>query len=246
MLNLFEISVKYFEEEALKKVSINLKTGEIVSLVGANGAGKTTLLKSIVGLVSVSHGRIILGEMDITCLPSHQRPSLGIGMVPEGRQIISSLTVLENLLIGAYSRHKKDGMKRIRQDLKEIFDLFPVLAGRKDQMGSTLSGGEQQMLAIGRGLMGKPKVLLLDEPSLGLAPVLVQEIFRTVAKLRNIGLSILLVEQNAKLALKICNYAYVIENGIVKMAGLGEELLSNDYLRKAYLGSGDLYKPESA
>jgi len=236
-LKLFDVSVKYFEEETLKRVSLNLKTAEIISLVGANGAGKSTVLKSITGLVPVSHGQIILGEMDITYLPPHQRTALGIGMVPEGRQIISSLTVLENLFIGAYSRYKKDGMRRIRQDLKEIFDLFPVLAQRKNQIGSTLSGGEQQMLAIGRGLMGKPKVLLLDEPSLGLAPLLVQEIFHIVTKLREAGHSILLVEQNARLALKICDYAYVIENGSIVLSGRGDELMANEQVKIAYLGS---------
>lgn len=237
MLKLLDVSVKYFEEETLKRVSVNIKTDEIMSLVGANGAGKSTVLKAITGLVPVSRGQIILGKMDITRLPSHQRTALGIGMVPEGRQIISSLTVLENLLIGAYSRYKKDGMKHIRQDLGGIFDLFPALDSRKNQMAGTLSGGEQQMLAMGRGLMGKPKVLLLDEPSLGLAPLLVKEVFRTVTRLREAGHSILLVEQNARLALKICDYAYVIENGCIVLSGRGDELMANEQVKVAYLGS---------
>jgi len=242
MLKLLDVSVRYFEEETLKRISINVKKDEIISLVGANGAGKSTVLKAITGLIPVSYGEIALEAMDITRLPSHQRTALGIGMVPEGRQIIISLTVLENLLIGAYSRYKKDGMKRIRQDLEEIFDLFPALLPRKNQMAGTLSGGEQQMLVMGRGLMGKPKVFLLDEPSLGLAPLLIKEIFRTVISLREAGHSILLVEQNAKLALKICNYAYVIENGSIILSGSGNELLANEQVKTAYLGSAAFAK----
>jgi branched-chain amino acid transport system ATP-binding protein len=245
MLKLSDVSAKYFEEDALKQISLNMQTEQIVSLVGANGAGKSTVLKAISGLVPVVSGRIILEETDITHLPPHRRTALGIGLVPEGRQIINCLNVLENLLMGAYARCKKDGMKRVREDAEEIFEMFPALVSRKNQMGRTLSGGEQQMLAIGRGLMGKPRVLLLDEPSLGLAPLIVKEIFQTITRLREMGHAILLVEQNARLALRICNYAYVIENGRIVLAGEGNELMANEQVKVAYLGSAAFSKEKS-
>lgn len=237
MLELSEITVKYYEEETVRQISMTVKRDEIVCLIGANGAGKSTVLKAVTGLVPVTRGRIIFDGTDVTRMPAHRRAFLGLGMVPEGRQITGNLNVLENLLIGAYSRRRTEGMKRVRQDLQQIFELFPVLASKKDQMGGTLSGGEQQMLAIGRGLMAKPKVLLLDEPSLGLAPLLVKEIFRTITKLGQAGHSVLLVEQNARMALKISDRGYVIENGLITLSGRGDELIDNEKVKTAYLGS---------
>ncbi len=237
MLELHKVTVQYYEEETLKGVSLRLDADEIVCLVGANGAGKSTVLKAIAGLVPVKNGKILLDGKDITRVPAHRRPVLGVCLIPEGREIITSLTVLENLLMGAYSRYRRDGMKQVRQDLQQIFDLFPVLAARKNQMGGTLSGGEQQMLTLGRGLMSKPKVLLLDEPSFGLAPLIVSEIFHTISKLRQEGHSILLVEQNARMALNISDHAYVIENGTLILSGRGDELIDNEKVKAAYLGS---------
>lgn len=234
LLELKKVNAFYGNIQALKQVSLKVEKGEMVSLIGANGAGKTTTLMSICGLIKDRSGSILIDGKDISNIPAHELINFGISQVPEGRRIFPDLTVLENLNMGAFVRRDK---LAIKQDLDEVFNLFPRLAERRHQMGGTLSGGEQQMLAISRSLMSRPEILLLDEPSLGLAPLIVQHIFDIIQKI-NIerGTTILLVEQNANMALKIANRAYVIQNGSIMMSDKASVLLENEEVKKAYLG----------
>ncbi len=214
-------------------MSLAVRAGEVVTLIGANGAGKTTLLRTISGLLPPRHGRITFAGRDITRLAAHRIVASGISQVPEGRIIFANLSVRDNLELGAYLRRDR---ARIRADLERMFALFPRLKERERQRGGTLSGGEQQMLAIARGLMSRPRLLLMDEPSLGLAPILVREIFRTVAEISRQGVTILLVEQNAHMALGIADRGYVMETGSIVLSDTRENLLRNEEVRNAYLG----------
>lgn len=231
MLRVSNLSVNYGHIEALNNVSIEVRRGQICSIIGANGAGKSTFLKAVSALVKPLSGTI---EFEGEPLPKkpYKVVQKGVVHVPEGRKTFSGLTIEDNLLVGAYLSDKST----IRNDLEKQYDLFPILRERKNQFAGTLSGGEQQMLAVCRGLMTHPRILLLDEPSMGLAPIIVNQIYDIIQKIRDSGITILLVEQNAKMALSICDYAYVLENGKVKLSGTGEELLSSDEVRKAYLG----------
>jgi branched-chain amino acid transport system ATP-binding protein len=233
MLNVTDLKTCYGKIEALKGISVTVNDGEIVTLIGANGAGKSTTLKTISGQLHPTSGTIEFQGEKISGVQAHKVANKGIVQVPEGRRIFSRMTVLENLEMGAYLRNDKDGIKA---DLDHVFELFPRLKERVAQKGGTLSGGEQQMLAMGRGLMAEPKLLMLDEPSMGLAPVVVETIFEIIQKLNADGITILLVEQNANLALSIADRGYVLETGEIKLTGTGKELLANDDVRKAYLG----------
>lgn len=234
MLKIENLVVNYGAIKAIKGINVEVKQGEIVTLIGANGAGKSTILRAISSIIKPASGKVLLDGKDITGIPPHKIVELGISQAPEGRMIFSNLTVQENLDMGAYTRKDRDNIK---YDLELIFKLFPRLQERLKQPGGTLSGGEQQMLAISRALMSKPKLLLLDEPSLGIAPILVKQIFEKIKALKDAsGLTILLVEQNANLALSISNYAYVLETGDIKLEGEAKELASNPEVRKAYLG----------
>jgi len=233
MLKLQNINVYYGVIHALKDVSLEVKEGTIVSLIGANGAGKTTLLKTISGLLKPTGGEITFDEHNLLSIPAQKIPRYGIVQVPEGRRIFAGLTVFENLQMGAYLRTDKEGIKK---DLENIYQRFEILYKRRNQDASTLSGGEQQMLAIGRALMAQPKVLLLDEPSMGLAPLLVKEIFNIIKEINKQGTTILLVEQNAQQALKIADWAYVLENGKIALSGSGQDLISSQEIQKVYLG----------
>jgi branched-chain amino acid transport system ATP-binding protein len=236
MLEVHEVSTYYGRIRALDRVSLTVAEGEIVCLIGANGAGKTTLLNTISGMVTARQGEVVLDGKPIARLPAEQIVGLGISHVPERRQVFGSLTVLENLTLGAYSRARRDGRAVIKQDIEQIFTFFPALKPRSRQLAGTLSGGEQQMLAVGRGLMAHPKLMLLDEPSLGLAPLIVQEIFHILVELRRNGTTILLVEQNARAALRVADRGYVLENGHVVLSGTAGELAGNENLQRAYLG----------
>jgi branched-chain amino acid transport system ATP-binding protein len=233
MLEVTDLRVAYGQIEAVKGVSFRVPEGSIVTLVGANGAGKTTTLAAISGLLRPRAGRITFAGRDLTRLGPHAIARLGVVQVPEGRDILATMTVLENLELGAYGRRDRDG---VRRDIASMFSRFPILGERRGMLAGSLSGGEQQMLAIARGLMARPKVFLLDEPSMGLAPQLVREIFRIIAGLRAEGNTILLVEQNARKALAICDYAYVMESGRITLEGRGADLLGNDAMVSAYLG----------
>lgn len=233
MLSVSNLKVEHGAIKALKGISIECPKGKIISLIGSNGAGKSTTLNTVIGLVRPSSGMIAYEGRDITKVPTHKLVALGISLVPEGRRIFLNLTVGENLRIGAYL--ESDKAKR-REREEEVCALFPILKERTRQVGGTLSGGEQQMLAIGRAMMQAPKLLLLDEPSLGLAPNLVMEIFQKIKTINERGTTILLVEQNAYQALKIADYAYVLVTGSISLEGTGEELLADDDVRKAYLG----------
>ncbi|MGW3993270.1 ABC transporter ATP-binding protein [Amycolatopsis sp. NPDC004772] len=234
LLEVDNINVHYGKIAALKGMSIQVDEGEIVSLIGANGAGKTTTLKTISGLRPLTSGRILFNGQDISKTPGHKRVLLGIGQSPEGRGVFPGMTVQENLLMGAYTR--KDDLQA---DLDEVYELFPRLNERRTQFGGTMSGGEQQMIAIGRALMTKPKVLLLDEPSMGLAPMLIAQIFDIIREINKRGTTVLLVEQNAQQALKLSDRAYVLETGQVVKSARGADLLDDPQVRAAYLG-GDL------
>jgi branched-chain amino acid transport system ATP-binding protein len=234
LLELEDVHVHYGKIEALKGITIDVDAGEIVTLIGANGAGKTTTLKTISGLRRVSSGRIRFKSRDITGMPGHERVRLGLCQAPEGRGIFPGMSVVENLEMGAYARR---GSRQA--DFERVFELFPRLAERRSQPGGTLSGGEQQMLAIGRALMARPEVLLLDEPSMGLAPMLVGQIFNIITEINQQGVTILLVEQNAAQALRRANRAYVLETGRVVKTAAATELLDDDSVRAAYLG-GDV------
>ena len=233
MLKVENLVVSYGGIEALKGISLEVPEGKIVTLIGANGAGKSTLLRSIIGLVKPGQGKISYEEKDITGLNSQKIVQTGITLVPEGRRVFPNLTVLENLKIGAYLRNDKEG---IEKDIRWIYDLFPRLEERSWQMAGTLSGGEQQMLAVGRALMCRPKVLMMDEPSLGLAPLVIKDIFKIIQEINKQGMTILLIEQNANMALKIADIAYVLETGSIVLKGSGSDLLNNDSVREAYLG----------
>lgn len=232
MLELFDVHTSYGKIEALKGVSLEVKEGEIVALIGANGAGKTTLLKTICGLLPVHKGEIKFFEGKISFLKPHEINARGIIQVPEGRKIFPRFTVKENLVIGAYRRKKKE----INQSLEKVYSLFPVLKERQNQLGLTLSGGEQQMLAIARALMADPKMLMLDEPSMGLAPVLVEKIFQIIKEINQQGTTILLVEQNAYQALRVASRGYVLETGKITLTDTADNLLKNEKVKKAYLG----------
>jgi branched-chain amino acid transport system ATP-binding protein len=232
LLELADVSVRYGAIPALRDADISVDEGEIVAL-GANGAGKTTTLRTISGLVHPATGSIYFDEREISHLPPHDVVALGIGHVPEGRRIFPRLTVMENLEMGAYRRKGK-----LDEDFERVFALFPILEQRRRQDGGTLSGGEQQMLAIGRALMGQPRLLLLDEPSMGLAPLIVEAIFDIIEQIRSSGATILLVEQNAAQALHIADRGYVLENGLIVMSDRAERLLDDDRVRRAYLGEG--------
>ena len=227
MLSVKNINVFYGSIQALRDISFHVNEGEIVTLIGANGAGKTTTMHAISGLLKVQSG-------EISKMEAHKIIRLGLAQVPEGRRVFSGLTVMQNLQMGAYTR--RDGKEAIQNDYDMVFDLLPRLKERRNQPAGTLSGGEQQMLAMGRALMCKPKMLLLDEPSMGLSPLLVKEIFKIIRQVNRNGVTVLLVEQNAKMALEIANRAYVLETGKIKMEGEAHELANNIEVRKAYLG----------
>jgi len=233
MLKIDDLYVHYGMIEAIKGISFEINQGEIVALIGANGAGKTTILHSISGLIKPTSGSISLEGKEITKIPANKIVSMGLAQVPEGRRVFAEQTVEENLFLGAYTR--KDD-ERIKQDLEKVYTSFPRLKERKKQLAGTLSGGEQQMLAMGRALMADPQIILLDEPSMGLAPLLVREIFAIIKKINEAGVTVLLVEQNAKMALAIANRAYVLETGKILMSGTGEELANSEKVKKAYLG----------
>lgn len=233
LLEVTSLEVGYGPIQVLKSASLSVQEGEMVTLIGANGAGKTTMLLSISGILPAWRGQIYFAGEDITALPAEQIVARGLIHVPEGRKIFPRMTVLENLQMGAFLRCDRQG---IQSDLDRVYHLFPILTERRSQMGGTLSGGEQQMLAIARALMGRPKLLLMDEPSMGIAPLLVLKIFQTIAELNRQGLAVLLVEQNAKLALKTAARGYVLETGAVVLNGTSAELLHHPRVRAAYLG----------
>ncbi|MFO7193253.1 ABC transporter ATP-binding protein [Thermocrispum sp.] len=235
LLELDSVSVHYGRIRAVHNLSLTVEEGEVVALIGANGAGKTTTMRAISGIRPVSSGRILFDGQDITRMKGEKRVELGIAQSPEGRRIFPGMTVLENLDMGAYSRKDKAG---IAEDMERVFELFPRLAERKDQYGGTMSGGEQQMLAIGRALMARPKLLLLDEPSMGLAPQYIQQIFRIITEINQQGTTVLLVEQNAQQALARAHRAYVLETGSIVKSGTGKELLADPAVKEAYLGVG--------
>jgi branched-chain amino acid transport system ATP-binding protein len=233
LLEVENLHVNYGAIKALHGVSFHLEQGEVVTLIGANGAGKSTTLKTICGLLRPRPGNVRFRGQDITRLPAHRIVSLGISQVPEGRKIFATLTVRENLEMGAYTRSHA---KEVAESMERVFVSFPRLKERLNQLGGTLSGGEQQMLAMGRGLMSRPELLLLDEPSMGLAPILVEEIFRIIREINQQGTSILLVEQNAHMALLVANRGYVLETGSIVLEGTASELRDNAQVRAAYLG----------
>ncbi len=233
ILEVRDLQVCYGVIRALHGISFEVKEGEIVTLIGANGAGKTTTMQSVVGLIPKHAGTVMFDGCDITKTPCHKIVHLGMTQVPEGRRIFQELTVYENLLMGAYSMKDQSGFKK---DLDAIYARFPRLAERKNQIAGTLSGGEQQMLAIGRALMSHPKLLMLDEPSMGLSPLLVDQVFEIIKDINKDGTTVLLVEQNAGKSLAISDRAYVLENGKIVLSGTGEELASSEMVRKAYLG----------
>ncbi|MEM3539207.1 MAG: ABC transporter ATP-binding protein [Nitrososphaerales archaeon] len=233
MLEVDHISASYGNIQILWDISLNVKEGEIVTILGPNGAGKTTLVKTILGLLHPNSGSIKFLDKRIDKLPTYKIVNMGIVLVPEGREIFPKMTVYENLLLGAYS---KEAEKNKDQSLEMIFQIFPILKERKKQLAQTLSGGEQQMLAIARGLMSKPKLLIMDEPSLGLAPILVQKIFSVMREINEKGVTLLLVEQNVHRALEIANRGYLLEAGKIVLSGDWNELLANEYVKKVYLG----------
>lgn len=239
LLDIKQLSVSYGVVQALNNVSIEVPRGQIVAILGANGGGKTSLLKKISGLIKANEGTIVYEGTDITKLPAEKISSLGILQSPEGRQIFADLTVEENLRIGGFTLKKENGVsvkERLKNNLKRVYQYFPILEERKDQIAKTLSGGEQQMLAISRALMASPKLLILDEPSLGLAPLIVRDIFQIIKEFKKEGTTILIVEQNALQTLKIADYAYVLQLGEVIMEGQSSELMKNPKLIEAYLG----------
>ena len=236
MLSVENLSVNYGGIKALKSISLEVPDGKVVTLIGANGAGKSTTLRSISKLVKIRTGKFIYNGEDITALNAKQTVEKGIIQVPEGRHIFPDMTVLENLKIGAYLR--KD--EHVLRDISYMYELFPILKERKKQLAGTLSGGEQQMLAVARALMSKPKLLLMDEPSLGLAPMIIKDIFTIIQQVnKEENLPVLLIEQNANFALKIADYAYVLETGTIQLQGTGTELMRNEKVKELYLGTGD-------
>lgn len=236
VIKIKDVDVFYKNIHALKKVSINIDKGEIIGLVGGNGAGKSTMIKAITGLVPVKAGEIFFNEKKITKMDSASIARLGISTVPEGRRLFGPMSVEDNMHLGAYLRFKNEKKKDIEKDMEKVFELFPRLKERTNQLAGTLSGGEQQMLAIARALMARPKAILMDEPSTGLAPLIVIEIFKVIKNLKNQGYTILLIEQNARMALKISDYAYVVESGKIVLEGQSQDLLEDESVKKAYLG----------
>jgi len=233
MLEIKNLNVHYGVIHALKDISLTVNAGEIVTLIGANGAGKTTTLRTISGLIKATSGDILLEGKNIISLPAPERVQMGISHVPEGRRIFPPMSVLENLEMGAFLRKDK---AEIKKDLEMVYRRFPILGDRKKQTAGTLSGGEQQMLAMGRALMSRPRILLMDEPSMGLAPLLVREIFEIIKDINSMGTTILLIEQNASMALSIAHRAYVIETGSIIISGTGDELSKSKEIQKSYLG----------
>lgn len=233
MLEVKDLEVYYGMIQAIKGISFEVNKGEVIALIGANGAGKTTTLHTITGLLSPKKGSVMFERKDITKIPAHKIVSMGMAHVPEGRRVFAELSVYENLKLGAYTRKDKENLNK---DLESIYERFPRLAERKNQSAGTLSGGEQQMLAMGRALMSKPSIILMDEPSMGLSPILVNEIFDIIESISKSGTTVLLVEQNAKKALSIADRAYVLETGKIVTSGKASELLEDDSIKKAYLG----------
>lgn len=233
MLEVRDLEVNYGMIKAIKGVSFDVNEGEVIALIGANGAGKTTILHTVTGLLNAKAGSITFNSKDLRKTPAHKIVSLGMAHVPEGRRIFQELTVLENLKLGAYTRKDKSG---IAETLKKVYERFPRLEERKNQVAGTLSGGEQQMLAMGRALMSNPKIILMDEPSMGLSPLFVSEIFDIIKSISENGTTVLLVEQNAKKALSIADRAYVLETGKIVLEGDANEMLNNEQIKKAYLG----------
>jgi branched-chain amino acid transport system ATP-binding protein len=236
MLVVEGLNAAYNGIRVLKNVSITVPKGKVVSIIGANGAGKSTLLKSISGLMKIKKGSISYKEKDIAGMPANRIVGLGISLVPEGRQVFAHLSVLDNIRLGAYLYFKRNNRLEINERIHRIYEIFPILETRSKQIAGTLSGGEQQMLAIARSLMGRPDLLLLDEPSMGIAPLVVREIFSVIQRLNESGTTVLLVEQNARAALKVAHYSYVLERGEIVMEGLASELLDNPKVKEVYLG----------
>ncbi|PWL87854.1 MAG: ABC transporter ATP-binding protein [Escherichia coli] len=233
LLEVSDLKVYYGVIQAIKGISFEVNQGEVVALIGANGAGKTTTLHTVSGLLPAKEGKIIFDGKDISKVPAHKIVSMGMAHVPEGRRIFQELSVLENLKLGAYTRKNK---AEIAESIEMVYDKFPRLKERKNQVAGTLSGGEQQMLAMGRALMSKPRIILMDEPSMGLSPLLVSEIFEIIKEIRNSGTTVLLVEQNAKKALSIADRAYVLETGNITLSGDASKLINDESIKKAYLG----------
>ena len=233
MLEVKDLEVYYGMIQAIKGVSFHVDQGEVIALIGANGAGKTTILHTVTGLLSPKKGSVVFEGQEVTKIPAHKIVSLGMAHVPEGRRVFAELSVYENLKMGAYTRKDKS---EIEENLQKIYERFPRLKERKNQMAGTLSGGEQQMLAMGRALMSQPKIIRMDEPSMGLSPILVNEIFDIIQEVSKSGTTVLLVEQNAKKALSIADRAYVLETGRIALEGRAEDLLRDDSIKKAYLG----------
>lgn len=233
MLEVKDLEVYYGVIQAIKGISFHVDKGEVIAMIGANGAGKTTTLHTVTGLISPKNGHVLFEGKDITKVPAHKIVSMGMAHVPEGRRVFAELSVYENLKMGAYTRKDKN---EIEESLKNVYKRFPRLEERKNQMAGTLSGGEQQMLAMGRALMSKPKIILMDEPSMGLSPIMVNEIFDIIRSVSESGTTVLLVEQNAKKALAIADRAYVLETGKIVLEGKAKDLLEDDSIKKAYLG----------
>lgn len=231
MLEVKNLSVYYGEARAIEDVSISMEQGEVVAVLGANGAGKSTLVNAIAGVIGVREGEVTLDGESLSRLPSHQVVSKGVALVPEGRLLFNQLTVAQNLQLGAYSRSDE----RIKETLETVYELFPILYDRRDQRSGTLSGGQQQMVAIGRALMADPRFLLMDEPSLGLAPIIVQDMFDLIVRVHEMGIGVLIVEQNVARTLEICHRGYVLEQGTLALSGTRDELLGSPAVREAYL-----------
>ena len=236
MLRIEGLNASYGSIQVLKNVSLKVPKGRVVSIIGANGAGKSTLLKSISGLMKNRKGSIFYKDKDISGMSANRIVGLGISQVPEGRQIFAHLSVLDNIHLGAYLYFKRNNRLEIKERVDRIYEIFPILETRSKQIAGTLSGGEQQMLAIARALMARPELILLDEPSMGIAPLIVREIFNVIQQLNKSGTTVLLVEQNARIALKVAHYSYVLERGEIVMEGLAEELLDNPRVKEVYLG----------
>ena len=236
MLRIEGLNASYGSIRVLKDISIQVPAGKVVSIIGANGAGKSTLLKSISGIMKINGGSILYKEQNIAGMPANRIVRLGISQVPEGRQIFAHLTVRDNINLGAYHYFKRSNRLEIKERIERVYQMFPILEKRSKQIAGTLSGGEQQMLAIGRALMGRPELLLLDEPSMGIAPLVVREIFNVIKQLNQSGVTVLLVEQNARAALKVAHHSYVLERGEIVLEGLASELLDNPKVKEHYLG----------
>ena len=236
MLKIEGLNAAYGSIQVLKNISLKVPKGKVVSIIGANGAGKSTLLKSISGLIKIKKGGIFYKKKNIVGMPANRIVGLGISQVPEGRQIFAHLSVLDNIHLGAYLYFKRNNRLEIKERVDRIYEIFPILETRSKQIAGTLSGGEQQMLAIARALMARPELILLDEPSMGIAPLIVREIFNVIQQLNKAGTTVLLVEQNARIALKVAHHSYVLERGEIVMEGLAEELLDNPRVKEVYLG----------